>query len=182
MDRGHFRRLWHQDRNPVATRNALRTQHIGETIGCFTQPAIGDLFVAPVRPRMQNGQAAGLLFSPPVANIDANIVAGRHRPAKLTIKRIVVLDARQHRHGAKLVSRSRQVQPTRAVVAQSGASAWRSGASEMVINPVNGRSSSKIRNSAPETDSAQTKNETMTIGLGETNKLNIANIIASQNT
>src|SRR5215469_8956029 len=182
MNRGHFRRLRQQDRNAVAARNSLHAQHVGKAIGCFTQPAVGDLLFASVRTYMQNGQAIGLLFSPAIANIDANIVSGRHRPPKLTIESFVVLDARQHRHDAKLVSRARCVQPSRATVSQSGASACRSGASEIVISPVNGWSSSKIRKSAPAADSAQINNEPMTTGLGDTNKLKLANIIASQNT
>src|SRR4029077_13950425 len=54
---------------------------------------------------VQNGETIRLFLSPAVADIDADIVAGRHRPAKLAIKGVVVLDAGQHRHGRKASQR-----------------------------------------------------------------------------
>ena len=84
--------------NKIATRSPrlmpCAPQCVGEPVGRLAQPAIGDLFVAPIRPSMQNGKAAGIVLRPAVADIDADIVAGGHRPAELADKQIVILDAR----------------------------------------------------------------------------------------
>jgi hypothetical protein len=89
----------------------MRAQYVGQPIGGFAQPAVGDVFVASIGPRVQDGKTIGLILRPTVTDIDANILSGRHGPAKLTIERIVVLDAGQHRHGDKLVSRITRVSP-----------------------------------------------------------------------
>jgi hypothetical protein len=47
----------------------------------------------------------------------------------------------------------------------SGASAWRSGSLDICNSPAKGRSISRIRKIAPDTESAPTKNVTITIGL-----------------
>jgi hypothetical protein len=60
---------------------------------------------------MQDGEAIRLVRRPAVADIDPDVVPGRDLPAELAIKGIVVLDARQDRHPAKLDSRPPQVQP-----------------------------------------------------------------------
>jgi len=48
----------------------------------------------------------------------------------------------------------------------SGASAWRSGSLDICNSPAKGRSISRIRKIAPDTESAPTKKVTITIGLG----------------
>src|SRR6266852_1965489 len=50
------------------------------------------------------------------------------------------------------------------------------------MNPSNGRSSSRIRKIAPETDNAQTSSVTITVGLGGENRLKLVNKIVSQKT
>ena len=111
-----------------------------------------------------------LAIRPAIADVDPDIVTGRHLPAELATERVVIFDARQHRHGATLFSGPHQVQPgggiERAQLVQSGASALRSTWSEIGIKPENGLTSSKMRKSAPDAESAHTKNDVMTIGLG----------------
>ena len=106
MGGGDFRRLRQQDRDAVAARDAMRAQHIGEPVGGLAQPAIGDGVLAPVRPHMQDGEPAGLARRPAVADIDADIVARRHLPAELAIDVVVIVQARQHRHGGADASQS----------------------------------------------------------------------------
>src|SRR5262245_17559980 len=60
---------------------------------------------------MQDREAIRLLFRPAIADIGTDVVAARYPPLKLAAKRVVVLDARQHRHGANRVSRPQEVQP-----------------------------------------------------------------------
>ena len=75
MNRRHFWQLRQQYCDAVATSNSVRVQYIGQTIGYFAQPALGDLFVLPIRPSVQNSQAIRLLFRPAIANIDPDIVS-----------------------------------------------------------------------------------------------------------
>ena len=53
---------------------------------------------------VQDGEPIRFARRPAVADVDADVVTRRYLPAELAIERIVVLDARQYRHGAKLVS------------------------------------------------------------------------------
>jgi hypothetical protein len=64
-----------------------------------------------VRPRVDNCKPIRLFLRPAIADVDPNVVAGRHLPAKLTIEGVVILDARKNRHGARLVSGQHVVQP-----------------------------------------------------------------------
>ncbi len=87
---GHFRRLRHEDRDAVAAFDALRAQHIGEPVGSLAQVAVADRLAAPVAMHVQNGESAGLARRPAVADVDADIVARRDRPAEIAIERVVV--------------------------------------------------------------------------------------------
>jgi hypothetical protein len=51
----------------------------------------------------------------------------------------------------------------------------------MGISPENGVTISKIRKSAPDAETAQTRKDAMTTGLGGTNRLKLPKIMASQN-
>ena len=101
----HFRRLRQHDGDAVAALDALRAQHVGETIGGFAQGAEADGLFAPVRMHMQDGEPRGIGVCPAVADIDADIVARRHLPAELAIDVVVIVEMRQHRHGPQTSQR-----------------------------------------------------------------------------
>ena len=114
---GHdFRRLRQQDGDAVAARDAMRAQHIGEPVGGLAQDAEADGVFASIGMNVQDREPVRLLRRPAVADIDADIVARRHLPAELAIDVVVIVQARQHRHGTRrLVSRAREVQTRRTV-------------------------------------------------------------------
>ena len=101
MGGGDFRRLRQHDGDAVAARNAVRAQHVGEPVRHLAQGAVADGVLAAVGAHMQDGEPAGLLRRPAVADIDADIVTRRHLPAELAIDVVVGFKARQHRHGAQ---------------------------------------------------------------------------------
>ena len=96
MGGGHFRRLRHEDGDAVAARDAVRGKHIGEPVGGLAQTPEADFVEAAIRPHMQDGEPAGIGGRPAVANIDADIDARRHLPAKGAGNVVVIVEIGQH--------------------------------------------------------------------------------------
>ena len=91
-----FRHLRQQDRHPVAARDPVRAQHIGQAIGLLLQPAERNVVVPPVGMDMDDGQPPRIARRPAVADIDPDIVVAGNLPAELGIKTVVIADVRQH--------------------------------------------------------------------------------------
>ena len=66
-------------------------------------------------------------------------------------------------------------------IPHSGTSAFRSGALDIIISPVNGRLSCSIRKIAHPADKANRKRKVMTVTFRGENRLKLANMITSQN-
>ena len=105
MRGGDFRHLRQHDGDAVAARDAMRAQHIGEPVGGVAQGAVADRVLPPVGMDMQDGEPVRLVHRPAVADIDADIVARRDIPAELAIDFVVIVETRQHRHGAQTSQR-----------------------------------------------------------------------------
>jgi len=67
-------------------RRGYTDAQIVQVLGGYAIRVLGTIW-----PHMQNGEPIGLGVSPAVADIDADIVAYRHLPAKLAIDVVVIV-------------------------------------------------------------------------------------------
>jgi hypothetical protein len=74
----------------------MRQQRVGEPVRGLAQPAERDVLDRPVGAHVQDREPTRIGLRPLVADIDADVVTGELRPAKLAVERIVVVDIRQH--------------------------------------------------------------------------------------
>ena len=95
MPGGGFRCLRQQHRDAVAARDAVRCERVGEPVRFLAQPAERDVLDA-VRAHVKDREPARIGVGPLVADIDADVVAGKLRPAEFAIKPVVVVDRWKH--------------------------------------------------------------------------------------
>ena len=91
-----LRRLRQQHRDAIAARNAVRRQRVGEPVGLLAQPAEADLFGPAVGADVEDREPVRIGLGPLVADIDADVVARKLRPAEFAVQLVVVADVRQH--------------------------------------------------------------------------------------
>ncbi len=89
-----LRRLRQQDREPVATPQAMGAQHVGEAVRELADVGEGEALLAMPLVEEDEGEAVAALA---VADIDADVVARRDLPAEPPDHLLVARCARQHR-------------------------------------------------------------------------------------
>ena len=87
--RGDGRPLRQEDGDAVAAGDAARGEHVGEPVRGLAQRAVAHLLHGAIGGHVEDGGAAGLALRPPVAHVDADIVARRQLPAERAVERVV---------------------------------------------------------------------------------------------
>ena len=91
-----LRRLRQQHRDAIAARHAVRRKRVGEPVRHLAQPAEADVLGLAVGADVEDREPAGINVGPLVADIDADVVARKLRPAKFAVQLVVVADVRKH--------------------------------------------------------------------------------------
>ena len=80
----------------AATRDTVCGERIGEAIGGLTQPAVGNVLVRAIRAHVEDREPIGVVRGPLVADVDADVVMRKLRPAEFAIQCVIVVDGRKH--------------------------------------------------------------------------------------
>src|SRR5260370_714214 len=85
-----------ENRAGVAARDAVGGERVGKPVGALFQPAVADLLARAVGEQIDQRQPVRIALRPPIAHVDADVVARRHLPAEFPVELVVVCYVRQH--------------------------------------------------------------------------------------